>query len=130
MKHLHHIIPRHLGGTDDPDNLVELTIEEHAEEHRKLYEEYGRWEDYIAWQGLSGMMSKEQVIAQMLKEAGKLGAAKTNAKKTKKRGPKPGQFKPVGTNGTKWYHNSANPKERRCIKDDAEIPAGWLRGRG
>jgi hypothetical protein len=34
MKHKHHIIPKHMGGTDDSDNLVELTIEEHAEAHR------------------------------------------------------------------------------------------------
>ena len=26
IKHKHHIIPRHMGGTDDPINLVELTI--------------------------------------------------------------------------------------------------------
>ena len=26
MKHKHHIIPKHAGGTDDPDNLIELSI--------------------------------------------------------------------------------------------------------
>ena len=26
MKHKHHIIPKHKGGTDDPSNLVELTV--------------------------------------------------------------------------------------------------------
>ena len=31
MSHLHHIIPKHMGGTDDPDNLIKLSIEEHAE---------------------------------------------------------------------------------------------------
>ena len=36
--HKHHIIPKHMGGTDDPSNLIELTIEEHAEAHRKLFE--------------------------------------------------------------------------------------------
>jgi hypothetical protein len=45
MKHKHHIIPRHAGGTDDPSNLVELSIEEHAEAHRVLYEKYDRWQD-------------------------------------------------------------------------------------
>lgn len=53
MKHKHHIIPRHMGGTDDPSNLIELTIEEHADAHKKLYEEFGRWQDYVAWQGLA-----------------------------------------------------------------------------
>jgi hypothetical protein len=31
--HKHHIIPKHAGGTNDPSNLVELTIEQHAEAH-------------------------------------------------------------------------------------------------
>lgn len=26
LTHKHHIIPRHVGGSDDPSNLVELTV--------------------------------------------------------------------------------------------------------
>ena len=59
--HKHHIIPRHAGGTDDPSNLVTLTVEEHAEAHRKLYEEYGRKEDLMAWKGLSGQWTKLEI---------------------------------------------------------------------
>jgi hypothetical protein len=55
--HQHHIIPRHMGGTDDPTNLVKLTIEEHAEAHRKLYEEYGCWQDKVAWKALAGQIT-------------------------------------------------------------------------
>jgi hypothetical protein len=69
--HKHHIIPKHMGGTDDPENLVELTIEEHAEAHRKLFEEHGHWQDYIAWQGLAGLISKEELIRRIQVEAGK-----------------------------------------------------------
>ena len=54
MKHIHHIIPKHMGGTDDPSNLVELTVEQHAEAHRQLYEQYGRLEDKRAWLGSTG----------------------------------------------------------------------------
>lgn len=61
MKHVHHIIPKHAGGTDDPANLVELSIEEHAEAHRVLYEQYGRKEDLCAWKGLSGQWTKFQI---------------------------------------------------------------------
>jgi hypothetical protein len=28
MKHIHHIIPKHIGGTDEPSNLIELTVKE------------------------------------------------------------------------------------------------------
>ena len=54
MKHKHHIIPKHMGGSNNPSNIVELTIEEHAEAHRVLYETHGCWQDRLAWLGLSG----------------------------------------------------------------------------
>jgi hypothetical protein len=60
--HMHHIIPKHEGGTDDPSNLVKLTIEEHAKAHRLLYEKNGKWEDYFAWQGLAGLISHEDIL--------------------------------------------------------------------
>src|SRR5271155_1868536 len=40
--HMHHIIPKHAGGTNDRSNLIRLTIYQHAMAHEKLYEEYGR----------------------------------------------------------------------------------------
>lgn len=69
--HKHHIIPRHMGGSDEPENLIELTVEEHAEAHRKLFEDYGHWQDYVAWQGLAGLISKECLIKNIQSEAGK-----------------------------------------------------------
>ena len=50
-----------MGGTDDSSNLIELTIEEHAEAHRELYEKYGKQEDLFAWKGLSGQWTKYQI---------------------------------------------------------------------
>ena len=63
--HIHHIIPKHAGGTDDSSNLVELTLEEHAQAHKELYEKYGRWEDKVAWKGLAGMIGKEEIISEV-----------------------------------------------------------------
>jgi len=64
MKHKHHIIPRHMGGTNEPSNLIELTIEEHAEAHRILYAKYGKIEDKIAWECLSGrnLLEEERIL--------------------------------------------------------------------
>ena len=73
MKHIHHKIPRHAGGTDDPENLIELTIEEHAEAHRLLYEKHGREEDRIAWLGLSAQIGKEEIMALVTSMAGHKG---------------------------------------------------------
>ncbi len=64
--HKHHIIPRHAGGTDDESNLVYLTVEEHAEAHRLLYEQYGRKEDYLAWRGLAGLIGKDEMIREKM----------------------------------------------------------------
>ena len=76
VTHLHHIIPRHMGGTDDPENLVELTIEEHAHAHRDLYVMHGRKEDWLAWKGLEGLIDREE----MWYETTVLGAKKANAR--------------------------------------------------
>lgn len=60
-KHIHHIIPKHMGGSNDPDNLIELTIEDHAEAHRVLWEEYGKWQDFLAWKALSGQIESDDI---------------------------------------------------------------------
>ena len=54
MKHKHHIIPKHMGGDDSPENLIELTVEEHSLAHLKLYEQFGKIEDLCAYYMLSG----------------------------------------------------------------------------
>jgi hypothetical protein len=58
--HNHHIIPRHMGGTDDPSNLIKVNIALHAFLHKLLWEEHGKWEDKIAWQMLSGQISSAE----------------------------------------------------------------------
>ena len=80
MKHMHHIIPRHIGGSNDTSNLIELTPDEHADAHRKLYEEHGRWQDKLAWIGLAKLASKEEHVRMLLSAAGKKGAAISNVK--------------------------------------------------
>jgi hypothetical protein len=99
MKHKHHIIPRHMGGTDDPSNLIELTPEEHAEAHRKLYEEHGQWQDYVAWQGLAKLATKEEHVKMLLSEAGKKGVRMRETNKGKKYNrTKPGNYNRKGVN--------------------------------
>ena len=49
MKHKHHIIPKHRGGSDDPSNLVEVTVTQHAMFHYCEYQLHGQWEDKCAW---------------------------------------------------------------------------------
>lgn len=60
-----------MGGTDDPSNLIELTVEEHAEAHRKLFEEHGRWQDKLAWKTLSGQITFAEAARQARIESNK-----------------------------------------------------------
>jgi hypothetical protein len=69
MKHIHHIIPRHAGGTDEPENLIELTVEEHARAHYLLWNRHGRWQDKLAWKSLTGMIGQEEIMLTVQTEA-------------------------------------------------------------
>ena len=51
-----------MGGSDDPSNLIKLTIPEHAEAHRVLWETHGKIEDYYAWQGLLGNVTGYEIL--------------------------------------------------------------------
>lgn len=112
--HKHHIIPRHVGGTDDPSNLKLVTIEEHAEEHKKLYEEHGRWQDLVAWKSLSKELSEEEARIQSVKFA-LTGVPKSAEHKRKmseaqrKRfqlNPRPKKIKPPPKPRGGWKHST------------------------
>lgn len=50
-----------MGGSNDPTNIVELTIEEHAKAHKDLYEKYHNWQDHLAWRCLNAQIDKEEI---------------------------------------------------------------------
>tara|TARA_R110000772_G_scaffold99174_1_gene198741 strand:- start:18532 stop:19041 length:510 start_codon:yes stop_codon:yes gene_type:complete len=72
-------------GTDDPSNIAMLTVQEHAEAHRVLYEEHGREQDKIAWLALSGTIGQEEVIRMKLSMAGKLGGLMKPSEEAKRK---------------------------------------------
>lgn len=89
MKHKHHIVPRHMGGTDDPSNLIELTVEEHAEAHRELWEQYGNIKDYCAWKGLEGTIGKEEIVRLLMDPTGRVHTEETKQKMSEAHKGKP-----------------------------------------
>lgn len=92
--HQHHIVPRHAGGTDEPSNLIKVTIEEHAELHFARYLEYGELGDWLAAFALSGQISNAEATAEARRDfrrrnpdhhakAGRVGGKAPASEKTK-----------------------------------------------
>lgn len=65
-----------MGGTDDPNNIIELSVEEHAQAHLKLYQKHGKQEDYLAWKSLTKQIGHEQIFA----ETSRIGGLKNKGK--------------------------------------------------
>lgn len=76
MKHKHRIIPGYEDGEYTEVNTVELTPTQHAMWHFAEWKRKGDWRDEKAWRGLAGLLSKEELIQQILSEAGKKGGSK------------------------------------------------------
>lgn len=108
--HIHHIIPRHMGGTNNPENLVELTVEEHAEAHRKLYEEHGHWQDHVAWKALSGQINSDEIrrLKTILTWTGRKHTEESKEKIREKR-------KEQNSRGWKWSEESRKNKSKAMI---------------
>jgi len=99
--HLHHILPKHAGGTDDPSNLFPLSITQHALAHRNRAILIGDAEDWIAWKTLSGQIASEEAT----RIAQDLGRRRTNRK---------------GTNNGMWGKTHSSKIRRilaSCAKD-------------
>lgn len=147
--HVHHIVPRHAGGTDDPSNLVRLTVEEHAEAHRILYEEHGRIEDKLAWKFLSGKTSEaEELRIKLAVEGfkrftqspefenfksklsntmkGKIHSEESNIKRSKtiKQGIAEGKYRKPKKRDPQWYIDNIN-KNRDKLNEARKNSEIW-----
>ena len=131
--HNHHIIPKHAGGTDDASNIVKLTVAEHAEAHRLLFETYGREEDRIAWLGLSGIIGREDVfiLAAKLGGRGNKNIPKTEEHKQKvskaiKEKFKQPEYRKKVSEGMVGNTNSKNHSSKEYKKTQSEaMKAAW-----
>lgn len=83
LKHKHHIVPKHMGGSDEPSNLIELSVEEHAEAHKILWDKHGLKEDYIAWKALSGQLNNQEIWIEKSRLGGKSRKGHKHSNETK-----------------------------------------------
>jgi len=78
--HKHHIIPKYMGGSDEPENLVEVTVTQHAMFHYCNYQLWGNEEDSIAWRCLSGQITIDEAKLEAIALGSKKGG-QTNKEK-------------------------------------------------
>ena len=76
MRHVHHIIPRHRGGSDDPSNLIELSITQHAMWHFADWQLTQTPENFIAWRSLAGLIDDQQATFEAQSLGGKRAVKK------------------------------------------------------
>lgn len=127
MKHIHHIIPQYLGGTDDPSNLIELTVEEHAEAHRLLYEQHGNWQDYCAWQSLSGQIGQDEAMFMARSKGGKKPMSEES--KAKLRESCRLRSERQRADGTLERANKKRSETMKGYKKSEEHKANWSKAR-
>ena len=58
---------------EDPYYKVKLTVEGHAAQHEILWKVFGQKGDFLASQGLKGMIGKDEIIAALIVTNGMLG---------------------------------------------------------
>lgn len=128
-----------MGGSDDPSNLIELTVEEHAEAHRVLWEEHGNEYDKIAWLSLTSQIdnaearilaviewNKNRIISDETKEKiseslKKYYSDPKNRKKTSE----------ATKNGMKhWWNNLSQSDKDEWIEKCKKRPENWVPATG
>ncbi len=118
--HIHHIVPKHMGGDDSAGNLVKLTVEEHAEAHRKLYEQFGNKFDHIAYLVLSKQIGQEEAnYMKLLGPKNWTVEGKENLRKSAKTrtGKKNGFYGKKHSEETKQKNREAHSGDNSWIKN-------------
>ena len=76
MKHQHHITPIHKDPSPSNNTTVEVSITQHAMFHFAEWQLWGLKEDFLAWRGLAGISTKEELVEELMilgREKGKQG---------------------------------------------------------
>lgn len=112
----HHIVPRCMGGSDDKDNLVDLTPEEHYVAHQLLVKMYPKNKALV---NAAAMMIPNRPTNKMY---GWLRRRLSETMSELQTGEKNNQY------GTRWIHNKELKKSKKIPKTDV-LPEGWEEGR-
>jgi len=119
-KEIHHIVPRSMNGTDDKENLVELTAREHFIAHILLLKIYPGKYSLIKAVSMMCVIGTGQDRS-MNRMYGWLREKFSEEMSRSQTGEGNSQF------GTMWIHNLELKESKKVPK--GEIPEGWLKGR-
>jgi len=115
---VHHILPRSLGGTDDPDNLVRLTAREHFIVHyllAKMYpQETPEWYKMIhafSMMKCKSGLKQSRYFNSRLYEFFRLDFS---------------YLRSIWNKNTIWIHNPLTRENKKHPKNNP-IPKGWIR---
>jgi len=117
-KETHHILPRCLGGTDDPGNLVDLTAEEHYVAHQLLIKIYPNnteliWAAHQMTKHPNGKRNNNKLYGWLRRKNQKIAKQRKGAKN--------------GSYGKSWYYNPETLHNIKCKEKD--VPEGYIKGR-
>tara|TARA_R110002167_G_scaffold309327_1_gene514156 strand:+ start:78 stop:770 length:693 start_codon:yes stop_codon:yes gene_type:complete len=121
----HHILPKSLGGSDDPTNLVVLSGREHWVAHLLLHKIHNLDKTLFACH-MMAMRCEERGIPfikySRMYERIRVECAKRTHLYTSKSGESNSQY------GTMWISN-IELQENKKISNEESLPKGWVRGR-
>ena len=138
--HWHHIVPKHAGGTNDPENLMRVTVEEHAELHLARYLEYGELGDWLAAYSLSGQISHAEAAAEARREftrknpshhsrAGKRGAASRNSQGVSEKVREEARKLATELGRKPWWNNGLNNRRSYDCPGEGYVPGKLPHGK-
>lgn len=119
----HHILPKSLGGSDGPSNLVVLTGREHWVAHLLLYKIHKNRQMAFACHMMTAKCEERGIAyikSSRLYEAVRIEIVKLI--KVAQKGKGNSQY------NTMWICNNGLKENKKISKDD-DIPEGWIKGR-
>jgi hypothetical protein len=116
----HHIVPRCLGGTDNKENTVSLTPEEHYVAHQLLVKLYPKEHKLVYAANMMTVSSTKNTNRSKNKRYRWLREKYISACRSRT-GSKNSSY------GKSWYYNPATLENGKFIKEF--VPIGWIKGR-
>jgi len=114
----HHIIPRCLGGSDDKENIVALTPEEHYVAHQLLVKMHPKEHKLVYAANMMTVSSRKN-----LRSNKQYGWIKKRyiSECRKRKGSENSSY------GKPWYYNPETLENGKFLKEN--VPIGWIKGR-